>query len=174
MQAATMRRFKWFWAWQDEKEEEWLRSMAQDGWHLVSLVPAMYTFERGEARDDVYRLDFVTAATDTEEYLQIFADAGWEHVGVQSGWQYFRRPASAGKTDEIYTDPTSKAQKYRRLLGFLIIFTPMYSSLFVIFVTRSGRPNWTVVIAVVMAAISVIWGVLLVMIGRRIKQLENS
>ncbi len=28
--------FKWFWAWNDEKEEQWLTAMAQQGWHLQS------------------------------------------------------------------------------------------------------------------------------------------
>ncbi len=25
---------KWFWAWQDEKEEAWLTAMAREGYHL--------------------------------------------------------------------------------------------------------------------------------------------
>jgi len=27
----TMKQFHWFWAWDDEKEENWLREMAQKG-----------------------------------------------------------------------------------------------------------------------------------------------
>jgi len=34
---ATISKIKWFWAWQDEKEEAWLSNMARDGWHLKGL-----------------------------------------------------------------------------------------------------------------------------------------
>jgi len=27
----TMKQFHWFWGWDDEKEENWLREMAQKG-----------------------------------------------------------------------------------------------------------------------------------------------
>ncbi len=27
---------KWFWAWQDDKEERWLEEMSERGLHLVS------------------------------------------------------------------------------------------------------------------------------------------
>ena len=173
MQTATVRRCKWFWAWQDEKEEEWLRSMAQQGYHLVSSLPAIYTFERGEPRDDVYRLDFIAPDTDQEEYLQLFADAGWEHVGVMSNWQYFRKPVVEGETDEIYTDPASKAEKYRRLIGLLVIFTPIYTVLFITMVTRVDRVRYLLGPVIVLAAVSVLWATVMLMIVRRIKQLER-
>jgi hypothetical protein len=28
----TIRKFKWYWAWQDEKEERWLSEIAQQGY----------------------------------------------------------------------------------------------------------------------------------------------
>ena len=175
MQAVTRRKFKWFWAWQDEREEEWLRSMAQQGWHLVSLFPTIYTFEQGEPRDDVYRLDFITSNTDTEEYLQLFADAGWEHFGVMSGWQYFRKPAAARQSDEIYTDPKSKAQKYRRLIGFLVIFSPVWVvAVLPAYLTRVRGTLWALGPAVFSAAFSVVWAYGLIMIARRIRQLEAA
>ena len=55
----TIGKFKWFWAWQDEKEENWLRGMSQQGWHLLSAKPfGFYNFESGEKKDFVYRLDY--------------------------------------------------------------------------------------------------------------------
>ena len=33
----TMKQFHWFWGWDDEKEENWLREMAQKGWHFKSV-----------------------------------------------------------------------------------------------------------------------------------------
>ena len=54
----TLKKFRWFWAWDDEKEEQWLREMAQKGWHLLSVsIPGNYTFEQGAPKGYVYRLD---------------------------------------------------------------------------------------------------------------------
>ncbi|HNT75424.1 MAG TPA: DUF2812 domain-containing protein [Anaerolineae bacterium] len=124
----TIRKFKWFWAWQDDKEEAWLTQMSREGWHLASLgFPGFYNFTVGEPSHYVYRLDFFTETKDYTHYLQLFKDAGWEHLGRWGGWQYFRILAQEGESPEIYTDPDSKVQKYRRLLAFLIVFLPVWN-----------------------------------------------
>jgi len=122
----TIKKFKVFWAWQDEKEEAWLREMSLQGWHLRELpFPTVYTFERGAAQDFTYRMDFITSSTKRDEYFQLFRDAGWVHLGQMGGWQYFRKPSADGSAPEIYTDVESKMQKYGRLLTILIIFLPI-------------------------------------------------
>jgi hypothetical protein len=127
MEEQTLSRFKLFGAWNDDKEEAWLSEMAQKGWHLQSFgFPGMYHFTAGEPREDIYRLDFISNHKDYESYLQLFHDAGWEHIGRMGGWQYFKQRKVAGKVPEIYTDNASKAQKYARLLSVLIIFMPIY------------------------------------------------
>jgi len=127
MNANTIRKFKWFWAWNDDKEEAWLRQMSLDGWHLRSFgLPGFYLFEAGSSRNYVYRLDFqTTSRNETAAYLQLFADAGWEYLGSMSSWNYFRKEAPAGEEPEIFTDNASKVQKYRRLLGFLLALLPI-------------------------------------------------
>ena len=82
-----VKRFKLFWAWQDEKEEIWLSEMAEQGFHLDRIsLPGWYDFNVGEPRKDVYRLDFQSLRSnkDRDSYLQLFADSGWEHVGDMS------------------------------------------------------------------------------------------
>jgi uncharacterized membrane protein YhdT len=120
----TIKKFKWFWAWQDEAEEAWLGEMSKKGYHLVSAgVPCIYEFDTGEPKDYVYRLDFQTFhKKDREEYLQLFRDAGWEHLGQMGTWQYFRKEAKQGEADEIYTDNESKMGKYKRVLFLLGFF----------------------------------------------------
>lgn len=88
----TVRAIKWFWAWQDQQEEAWLRSMSQKGWHLSSVgLPGIYRFRIGEPQDYVYQLDYQThKKRDQQNYLQLFSDAGWEHLGQMSSWNYFR------------------------------------------------------------------------------------
>ena len=120
MSSTTIRMFKWFWAWDDEKEEQWLRAMSQRGCHLRSVwFPCYYTFEAGEPCDYVYRLDYSTDRKDYQNYLQLFLDAGWTHLGEYGGWQYFRTDAPPGEAPEIYTDNDSKLSKYRRVIVML-------------------------------------------------------
>lgn len=127
MEKQTMRKFKWFFAWDDEREEAWLSQMAREGWHLQSLgLPSFYTFAAGEPREDVYRLDYIIDHMDYQNYLQLFQDAGWEHIGEMGGRQYFRTHLHGSQVPEIYTDNSSKTQKYTRLLLPLIVFLPIY------------------------------------------------
>jgi len=115
--------FKWFWAWQDEAEEAWLRKMAQQGWHLAEVgIFGVYSFAAGEPRDSIYRLDFQSPPKkELSNYLQLFRDAGWEHIGSMASWQYFRKPVQDGEEAEIFTDAASKIAKYRRVIMFLLI-----------------------------------------------------
>ncbi|HLE51739.1 MAG TPA: hypothetical protein VI755_06730 [Anaerolineales bacterium] len=32
MEKTMIRKFRWFWPWQDENEEAWLKEMSQEGW----------------------------------------------------------------------------------------------------------------------------------------------
>ncbi|MFC1873370.1 DUF2812 domain-containing protein [Chloroflexota bacterium] len=118
----TIRKFKWFWPWQDEQEEAWLRGMSQKGWHLSSIgLPCVYRFRAGEPRDYVYRLDYQTfPKKDKQEYQQLFRDAGWEYIGEVSSWQqYFRKEAKEGEAPEIFTDVESKVAMYKKVLVYL-------------------------------------------------------
>lgn len=172
MERSTIRKFRLFWAWQDEKEEAWLREMAQQGWHLVSPdFPGFYTFQQEEPRDIVYRLDFITSKIDRDEYMQLFEDAGWEHVGAMMSWQYFRKEAKAGQDPEIYTDPESKIQKYLRLFGYMLIFLPIW----VILLPRLDTfVNYGLnFLLVIFIPISLIWGYAFLRIGLRIRELNQ-
>jgi len=71
--------------------------------------------------DYVYRLDYINPAKDKPAYLQLFRDAGWEHVGEMTNWQYFRKQVQEGEAPEIFTDVETKVEKYRRLLAFEVI-----------------------------------------------------
>ena len=138
MEKQTLTKFKWFFAWNDEREEAWLGEMARQGWHLRSPgLPGWYHFDHGEPRSDTYRMDYILDRKDYANYLQLFRDAGWDHAGELGGWQYFRTAAQNGSFPEIYTDKASKAQKYRRVLTTLIVLMPI----FVISVTRPLNPD---------------------------------
>lgn len=109
-------------AWNNEGEERWLSGMARKGWHLTAPRAVFYRFAKGGPADVVYRLDYRNPAKgERDEYLGLFKDAGWEHVGEFGNWHYFRIPAGAGSTPEIHTDPESKIAMFRRLLAALAV-----------------------------------------------------
>lgn len=175
MQKETITKFKWFWAWQDEKEEEWLAEMAAEGLHLDGFdFPTLYRFRKGEPAAFVYRLDYPGGMRkERASYLQLFADAGWEHVGDMGGWVYFRRLIQPGDPTEIFTDVDSKVQKYNRVIMFLIILMPIWIA---------GRPDFDPgsmtlfknVILVLYTALMLLWAVAFLKLGLRIKNLRDS
>ncbi len=173
MEKKTLRRFKLFFAWQDDKEEDWLREMANKGWHLSSFgLPGFYSFSLGEPQDVVYRLDFITSKIDMADYLQLFRDAGWEHLGSLVGWQYFRKPADTEGVNEIYTDPESKIQRHRRLVGYLLFFLPIMIVLF----TRIGDPSsypFFGVMKIFSAIVLILYAYAMVRIFMRMNQLRR-
>ena len=173
----TINKFKWFWAWQDDREEAWLGEMSRQGLHLQSTGPfGSYTFERGEKKEYTYRLDFVTQARKDESYFQLFRDAGWKHVGEMGGWQYWRKESQSGVEPEIFTDAASKVQKYRRLLGFLMIFLPILLFGILNFGDYTERyQHWVFAgIFSLYFVLLVIYSAAVVMIARRIIRLRKQ
>ena len=128
MEMQFVNKFKWFWAWQDEQEENWLREMSKQGFHLNTPgFFGSYNFEVGLPNDYIYRLDFVTSSKkDLDSYLQLFKDANWDHIGNMGGWQYFRTKVQNGEHPEIFNDNESKIQKYRRIIFILLIYFPLF------------------------------------------------
>jgi hypothetical protein len=175
MQKDTITKFKWFWAWQDEKEEEWLTEMAARGLHLDGFdFPTLYRFRQGKPAECVYRLDYpLVKKKERESYLQLFADAGWEHVGDMGGWVYFRKQVQPGDPMEIFTDVESKAQKYYRVILLLIILMPIWIA---------ARPDYAPenmtwlqnLILFLHTGFMLLWGVAFLKLGLRIKQLRDS
>ena len=174
-QNTPITKFKWFWAWQDDKEEAWLAAMAREGYHLEAPVfPCVYRFAAGDPADIVYRLDYPLLKTqDRASYLRLFQDAGWEHVGDMVGWMYFRRPRVEDAPLEIFSDVDSKIQKYQRILAFVIIFIPI----FVVIIPDFDSENMTIVenvLFVFFTSILLFFAFAAFNLFRRILQLRQS
>jgi hypothetical protein len=177
MHKAEITKFKWFWAWQDEAEENWLEKMSQKGYHLSSVaLPGFYTFVVAEPRQYIYRLDYqIFRKKDKREYLQLFQDAGWEHIGEMSAWQYFRKGANPGEITEIFTDAESKIAKYKRVLAYLGFF---YFTLLMLVLTQrilsdSSLPWWGNVPQVIMVLVLLFFTYAMIRLVMRIKQLRR-
>lgn len=113
-----------------EEEELWLRKQHRNGLKLVKMTPpCFFTFEECEPEDVIYRLDYKNSEQ-TEEYMQMLNDFGWEYCGKCFGWLYFRKPASEAETaedGELFSDNASRVEMVShvvktRLMPLCIIF----------------------------------------------------
>lgn len=114
-----------------DKEEAWLNRRAAEGWLLVG-AGLRYSFAPIAPGSAVVRVDYrpSMSAADFDDYRNLFWDAGWQHMAGSrwSGAQYFASFSGDANAD-IFSDPASKAQRYRRamtvtsalLLPFLVI-----------------------------------------------------
>jgi hypothetical protein len=53
-----------------------------------------------------------------QEYIDLYADAGWEYVSAFGGtWHYYRREWHEGEEPRLYTDRESLITHYKRIQG---------------------------------------------------------
>jgi hypothetical protein len=115
----TKKQFKWFSIVEYEKEQDYLRDMHKAGWKFLQVKSfGMYYFEKCDAQDVVYQLDYnKEGLAQKAEYVQMFADCGWEYIQDYAGYSYFRKPVSEdGMADEIFCDEDSRLQMMERVL----------------------------------------------------------
>ena len=172
METTTTHTFKFFWAWEDEKEERWLNEMALSGWKLDAITfPGIYTFRAAQPANIVYRLDFNTDSKNYPAYLRLFEDAGWEHVTAYGSWHYFRIAAQPGEAPEIFSDNTSKIAKYQRVMLLLVALMPIW------LVVGNGLHKESLPIyqaaAVIRFAFLLLYFYAILMLNRRISQLKR-
>lgn len=98
--------WRWFWAWDFEKEERWLNEMAMQGWLLVQVGFCRYTFEKGEPGSYIYRLQM---RQPEPEYLAFLEDLDAEYVDRFLSWLYIRRRSELGPF-EIFSDNKSRLE----------------------------------------------------------------
>lgn len=114
METKTVR--KVFAVWDFDKEEEWLNSMAQEGWALKKVGFCKYVFERTEPGEYIIRLAMHDA---DEEYMELMRESGAEYVGRVLQWLYFRKKAELGEF-ELFSDIDSRINHLNRISCVLI------------------------------------------------------
>jgi len=174
MNPTTIIKNKWFWAWQDEKEEAWLSEMARGGLHLEDIpFPGRYIFQEGVPTNYIYRLDYQSLKSkDKESYLQLFEDAGWEHVGNMGGWVYFRILSNNREAPEIYSDSESKMGKYQKIMIYLVILLPILLG------ARPDIPDqldsFSIILSTLFTVLLILYAFAMVQLLRRINQLKGK
>ena len=113
--------FRLFWAWEFEKEEQWLNLMAQQGWALDKVGFCVYTFVRCEPGEYIIRLEMHGADRNYTEFMQ---ELNAEYIGRCVQWCFFRRKAEYGAFD-IFSDIDSRISHLNKIgatmlaVGFL-------------------------------------------------------
>lgn len=106
-----------------ENEEQWINDMNSQGWQLKKFSLGVFTFEKGEPGEYVYRNEFLSplmSRSEQKEYFEFLNDTGIEVVHVASNSAYFRKKKTSGQF-EIFTDNASKISYLNRMLKFVIL-----------------------------------------------------
>lgn len=110
---------KFFWLPDYEKEEKYLSKMHKNGWKLKKSNGIVYTFEKCEPENVVYRLDFdVDKNKDKQAYIKIYDDYGWEYIQDMNDYSYFIKSSDGlSKEDlEIFSDNESRLEIIKKII----------------------------------------------------------
>lgn len=103
-----------------EKEEEYLTDMHKSGWKLKNVKwGSVYTFEKCEPENVVYRLDFAKDKdNDMQYYIAMFGEYGWGYVQDVNGYSYFRKRTDelAVEDTEIFSDSESRLEMIKSII----------------------------------------------------------
>ena len=113
---------KAFWAWDFDREEDWLNDMAAQGWALVDVGFCRYTFEPCRPGEYGIRLELLEDRPESpksQEYLDFLAETGVDRVGHWFRWVYLRKRTDEGPF-ELFSDTASRVRHLRRILALVL------------------------------------------------------
>ena len=112
---------KWFWAWEFDKEEQWLEDMAAQGKALISARYATYEFEDSTPGEYAVRLEMLEPAPDSPEgrqYIEFVESTGAEYIGKVMKWVYFRKKTADGPF-ELHGDNATRIKHLGSIIRLL-------------------------------------------------------
>ena len=112
---------KWFWAWEFDKEEQWLCDMAARGKALISARYATYEFEDSQLGEYAVRLEMLEhspTSPEGQQYIEFVESTGAEYVGRVMKWVYFRKKAADGPF-ELHGDNATRLKHIRGIINLL-------------------------------------------------------
>ena len=178
--AETKTVFRFFTIADFEEEEAWLREQHNMGWKLKNAAVFLYTFERCAPEDVIYRLDYKNGE-ESEDYLQLFRDYGWEYFDHNAGWLYFRKPAALIESEEegeLFSDNSSRIDMVRyiirtRLLPLCIIFFSCVVPNFIRYRTGNAPHYGEAFLGGFFSVMFLIYVWLIIHCGLRLKKIED-
>ena len=118
MERKTIR--KWFWAWDFDKEEEWLENMARNGWVLDGVGFCTYHFIKTEPGEYSVRLQYLPIAEENTDYTNLLEESGAERVGRMVQWVYYRKKTADGPF-QLFSDLDSRIAHLEKIAKLMLI-----------------------------------------------------
>ena len=167
---------KFFSVAKHKEEEQYLRKQHQAGWKFIKVSGlGVYHFEKCQPEDVVYQLDYnQEGSANKAEYIQMYADCGWEYLQEYVGYSYFRKPAAEmNGEEEIFSDGSSRQDMMKRVymgrvLPLLAIF---FAILLPQFISNLVRGNYG--IAIVLGAMIMLYIVVFSYFGIRYYKMKK-
>ncbi len=171
-------KYKWFFSWEYEKEENWLNEMSAIGLQLVSVNFMKYTFEDGKDGEYTYRIQLLDSSPSNIEnikYIKFLEELGIEHVATMSNWIYLRKKSADGEF-ELFSDLDMKIKQYNNIKIILAIPLPLNiinsSNNFGSYLKTKNSVSLTASIACLVVSILLIIGVFYM--NKKIKSLRRE
>jgi hypothetical protein len=115
-------RFRPFPVWNSEAELRWLEDKASEGLRLIKSFNPLYIFARAEPESVRFCHGFTRVRFgDRDEYLQLYADAGWQYVSSWVGWHYFKSSVATASDIDRVTVATNNARFLKFMAWFYLI-----------------------------------------------------
>lgn len=175
--------YKWFWAWDFEKEEKWLNDMCKKGLKLSEVGLCRYAFEECEAGEYQYKLEMLENAVTTKkskEYISFLKDTKIEYVGSVFRWAYLRKKTSQGQF-ELFSNIDSQITHLNRILSLFLAFLGMEVAIgsrdIVNFLETIKKRNASIdmsISSLVFVVIYMLFGIGIYKILRKRKKLKNE
>lgn len=112
---------KWMWVWDFDKEENWLNSMAMQGWVLDKVGFCTYHFQSCIPGEYAVRLEMLEDSMklkSSSDYIGFIEGTGAEYIGNIVKWAYFRKKITAGGFD-LFSDIDSRIRHLDRIIRML-------------------------------------------------------
>lgn len=112
---------KLFWAWEFDKEENWLNEMSAKGLQLVGVGIFRYIFEEGTPGEYCFRIELLEKHPEhalARRYIGFLEETGVEYIGNVLRWGYFRKKASKGPFD-LFSDLDSRIKHLGKILALM-------------------------------------------------------
>ena len=100
-----------------EKEEAWVNELAAQGWHLQKNIISFFVFEQGEPGKYIYRNELVEGKK--KDYYEFLESMNIECVSKFGVWAYYRKEAIDGDF-ELFSDAPSKIQYLKSITRLFI------------------------------------------------------
>ena len=130
-----------------KKEEEWINSIQEEGYRLVSVssVVPIYTFEKLASKETFIpyvRLDFREKSMGKikyEDYVTLFSDSGWKLIkGSRSGGAQYFQQEYPDVTRDIFSDTDSQESVKKRYVKYGYNYGTLFLLYFFIFFSSNS------------------------------------